>query len=286
MNNKQAAPKAMIFTDLDGTLLDHNSYSFAAAMPALRRIAALQIPLIINSSKTAAEIIVIQQQLGICQPFISENGCGVYLPIGLAVGQDKEIQWQCQPFSKSRAEVLSALSQLRDKHGYQFTGFADGDEQGIAALTGLDADAARRAGMRDFSEPIKWQDSESAKTEFLAQLHKCGFNAQEGGRFLCIMGSDSIDKGRSMAWLLNHYHASQLPLQEQDNGASILTIALGDSPNDQTMLNEADIAVIIRSARSDSIRVDKPVTVIRTQLAGPEGWQLAMDQILDQLPSI
>lgn len=278
--NMQAVPGVLIFTDLDGTLLDHDSYSFAAALPALQRIAALEIPLIINSSKTAAEIIVIQQQLGICQPFISENGCGVYLP----PGDNRETEWQCQSFSKGRAEVLAVLNQLRHKHGYRFTGFADSDEQGIVALTGLDTDAARRAGTRDFSEPLKWQDSETAKTEFLEQLRTCGLNAQEGGRFLCIMGADSIDKGRSMAWLVDHYRAGQHAIAADD--APITTIALGDSPNDQAMLNAADFAVIIRSARSDSMQLDGPSTVIRTELAGPEGWQLAMDKILDQLPSL
>lgn len=275
--NKPAAPEVLIFTDLDGTLLDHHNYSFAAALPALERIAALQIPLIINSSKTAAEIIVIQQQLGICQPFISENGCGVYLP----VTQGNDIEWQCQSFSKSRADVLEELNRLRAEYGYQFTGFADGDEQDIVTLTGLDADAARRAGTRDFSEPLKWQDSETAKGQFLAQLKEKGFNAQEGGRFLCIMGAGSIDKGRSMAWLLDYY--SKDKKRTMAGVKPITTIALGDSPNDQAMLNAADIAVIIRSARSDSMQVDKPASVIRTQLAGPEGWQIAMDKILSQL---
>lgn len=49
-------PRLLIMTDLDGTLLDHESYHWEAARPALQRLAAANIPVIINSSKTAAEI--------------------------------------------------------------------------------------------------------------------------------------------------------------------------------------------------------------------------------------
>jgi predicted mannosyl-3-phosphoglycerate phosphatase (HAD superfamily) len=46
----------LVFTDLDGTLLDHHSYSCEEAMPAVRALAEAGFPLIFNSSKTAAEI--------------------------------------------------------------------------------------------------------------------------------------------------------------------------------------------------------------------------------------
>ena len=45
-----------IFTDLDGTLLDHDTYSWAPAAPAIERIKKLGIPLIAISSKTLAEL--------------------------------------------------------------------------------------------------------------------------------------------------------------------------------------------------------------------------------------
>ena len=63
-------------------------------------------------------------------------------------------------------------------------------------------------------------------------------------------------------------------------GLNIITIGLGDSPNDQGMLNAVDIAVIIRSDRSEKIQLQKPGKIIRTTLRGPDGWQEAMDRIL------
>ena len=71
MHDTPAEPSvahAAIF-DLDGTLLDHHSYSWAAAEPALARVRALQIPLVLVTSKTAAELEVLRRQLDLPHPF-------------------------------------------------------------------------------------------------------------------------------------------------------------------------------------------------------------------------
>ena len=60
----------LIVTDLDGTLLDHHDYSFEAASASLQDIRALNIPLILASSKTRAEILQLQTELQIDYPFI------------------------------------------------------------------------------------------------------------------------------------------------------------------------------------------------------------------------
>lgn len=66
----------VIFTDLDGTLLDKNSYSFAPARPALILLKKKDIPLIFCTSKTRAEIELYRRKIENSDPFISENGGG------------------------------------------------------------------------------------------------------------------------------------------------------------------------------------------------------------------
>ena len=68
----------LVFTDLDGTLLDHHNYSFAPALQMLHRLNSINIPVIPNTSKTFAELIDLRQQIGLEGPFIVENG-GRYL---------------------------------------------------------------------------------------------------------------------------------------------------------------------------------------------------------------
>ena len=269
MNKESTINKQLlIFTDLDGTLLDHDTYSFAPAAAALNRIARLGIPLVINSSKTAAEITAIQNQLNICQPFISENGAAVYTPVSPALPAT-ETEWRQQHFAEPRESVLATINILRREKNYAFIGFADCDPAGIADLTGLSLEQANLAGERAYSEPLTWQGSNEALKDFLQQLDERQLGAQQGGRFLTVM-SKTANKAEAMAWLCEQYA----------DGRPQLTIALGDSPNDELMLDNANIAVVIQSKRSMDINVTKPELVIRTDLAGPAGWQSAMDQVL------
>jgi mannosyl-3-phosphoglycerate phosphatase len=72
----------MVFTDLDGTLLDHDDYSYEAAQEGLERIRYQQIPLVFTSSKTRLEIERLQAAMQIREPFISENGAAIFFPDG------------------------------------------------------------------------------------------------------------------------------------------------------------------------------------------------------------
>ena len=138
-------------------------------------------------------------------------------------------------------------------------------------LTGLNASQASHVKNRQYSEPISWRDSAKAKTEFEIELAELGLKFQEGGRFHSIQSD--YDKSDAMRWLQTH-HAQQGPT---------ITVALGDSPNDQAMLDSADVAVIIKSAKSEQIQLKSVTKVIYTQRPGPAGWQDAMEEILQLL---
>ena len=83
--------KIIIFTDLDGTLLDAHSYSFERAQTALSFIKQKKIPLIICSSKTKREILHYRQKLDNHDPFISENGGGIFIPVGSLYSELKDM---------------------------------------------------------------------------------------------------------------------------------------------------------------------------------------------------
>jgi hypothetical protein len=76
----KAAPMLLMFSDMDGSLLDHHSYSFAAALPMITALEQLDIPLILASSKTRAEILDLRTALGNRHPFIVENGAAIVIP--------------------------------------------------------------------------------------------------------------------------------------------------------------------------------------------------------------
>lgn len=69
----------LCFTDLDGTLLNHDDYRYDAAIPTIQTLKKLGIPVIPTTSKTKAEVLELREALGLKDPFIVENGSGIFL---------------------------------------------------------------------------------------------------------------------------------------------------------------------------------------------------------------
>ena len=71
--------KLVIFSDMDGTLLD-SKYSFRDAEKALDLIKKKKVPLILSSSKTRAELELYRKKMRNRHPFIVENGGAIFIP--------------------------------------------------------------------------------------------------------------------------------------------------------------------------------------------------------------
>lgn len=251
--------RLVIFSDLDGTLLDHESYSFSAALPALGRLKRLNIPIILASSKTAAELHRIQEAMGLtAYPAIIENGAGL---IGLD-GDDLP----GPDYTALRQHLDGLPSDLRAG----FTGFGDMTDETVAKVTGLTLSDAAMARSRHFSEPGLWSGSAQRKSEFLSALKSCGVHAREGGRFLTLS--------------FGHTKASQMDVvKARLNPAT--TLALGDAPNDVEMLEAADYAFIIRNPHRPVLPAlpgEASGRIARTKETGPEGWNRAVNCLLDK----
>lgn len=262
------APRLVLFTDLDGTLLDHDTYDWQPARPALSRLAECHIPLVLNSSKTGPEIRALRESLGNRHPYIVENGAGVVIPAGYFDSGPEEVVTT----GASRASLLAVLGELR-RQGYRFTGFADLSPMELADLTGLDESSARQAGDRIGTEPLLWEDSPEALDQFRNALAEKGLVVQQGGRFLHVMGR--FDKADGMAQLMKRYRA-------RTPDEPCLSVALGDSLNDQEMLAGADLAVIIAGVNASRIELPKGHPVIRSEQPGPTGWNRCVLEVLSR----
>lgn len=240
--------RLMVVSDLDGSLLDHDDYSFDPVLPVLDRMDEAGIPLIVNTSKTRAEWLALRGDLGNLEPYIVENGSAIY---------DGE---EVQTFGVSRVEILESLKSLRSK--FKFKGYSDVGVPEIMQWTGLERQSAERSADRHFSEPLVWQDSLEKEEEFCELVKERGLKTLRGGRFLHVLGQ--TDKGKPLEHLRKE---------------NVAIIALGDRPNDLAMLEAADIGVVIK-APGDYIL--EAVDMLRSTETGPRGWAEMMTQILDQ----
>ena len=270
------ANRWVVFTDLDGTLLDHETYDWRPAGPALDELRRRKIPVIFNSSKTKAEQIGLRAEIGNEHPFIVENGAAVFSPQGYFEVEPHDTEadgeYRIKRFGASRDAIVALLAELRAE-GYDFEGFSDWTPQRLAEVANLPLERAVRALDRCCSEPLLWRGDPASLHYLEKRADAAKMRLVQGGRFLHLMGR--FDKADALAWLRRQY--------EQD-GRPRSTVALGDSPNDAAMLNAADVAVVIRSARSESIQPEGPERVIRSERPGPEGWSAAILDLLAAWP--
>ena len=252
--------KLVVFSDLDGTLLDHDTYQWDAARPALDRLRANNIPVILASSKTASEIETLQEDMALTgYPAIVENGAGV---IGLPNADNKE----------TYPALRAALDQISGELRNCFVGFGDMSLTDVSALTGLSRHAAGLAKARGYSEPGIWSGDDNRRDQFTAALADRGITAQQGGRFLTL--SFGRTKADAMDIVIKAVSAK-------------MTLALGDAPNDIAMLQKADLGVIIANPHRPALATLLGETngrITRTRDAGPIGWNVAVNAILDTLP--
>ncbi|EPX76282.1 HAD-IIB family hydrolase [Salipiger mucosus] len=251
--------RLIVFTDLDGTLLDHDSYSFAPAQPALDALRARGIPLILATSKTAAEIAPLHAQLGLGDwPAIVENGAQAVVP--------RAADSDTTEYDRIRAALDALPHELRAP----FTGFGDMSLREVALATGLPEPAAELARQRRFSEPGTWTGDESTRAAFLNALAARGISARRGGRFLTLSAGGT--KAGCMAGIM----------RDLDRDTSI---ALGDAPNDVEMIETADHGVIVRNDAGTSLPQlagESRGRVRRTTAPGPAGWNRAVLDLLDE----
>ena len=281
--NHATTPELLIFTDLDGTLLDHHDYNFSPAVATIKLINKLGIVWIFNTSKTLAELLSLRETLNNQHPMIVENGGGIAIPIGYPLALPSQLNrapskstsdlvhqgFQLITMGERREHILEILKPLRAQ--FTFTGFSDMSVAELVELTGLSIAQSEEALQRDFSEPIIWQDSEEKLEQFHQLVTGYSLHLLRGGRFIHVIGNS--DKGIAMRWLASLYHQTMPKLK---------TVALGDGENDIAMLEEADIPVIIRSPVHSPPPVQR-VNKVLTQDYGPSGWSQALQTLLKNL---
>jgi mannosyl-3-phosphoglycerate phosphatase len=258
--------KLVIFTDLDGTLLDRNTYSFEPAQPALDLIRQKDIPLVLSSSKTRAEIEFFRKKLENGHPFISENGGAIFVPKDYFSFQfpfDRETDWFfVLELGISYPQIIEALDFIKKETGILIKGFSDLTETEISSLCGMDLKKAELAKKREYDEPFIMEGGEKEIEIVRRKIEEKGMSYAWGGRFHHILGKN--DKGKAVK-ILKGLYVNQF--------FSIFTVGIGDSLNDLPMLSGMDRPVFLKGEDCVSPEALSPIqnyTIIHG--TGPQAW--------------
>lgn len=269
VNNPSDLP--VIFTDLDGSLLDHYTYSFAAARPLLGKLQSMTIPVIPITSKTFAEVSKLRDAMSNAHPFITENGAAIFIPRGyfkrkpkgFSVQGDFWVLRNCKPRSHWLALLWEKAADFADEYESFTTIVKKEGVEGLAQLTGLSSLQATLSHQREHSEPIRWIGSEKRKKAFISTLSETGAKLLQGGRFLSLGGQ--ANKGTALLQLQAIYKANH-------SSCNICSLAIGDSNNDIDMLEAASSALIIKSTNHQPPTLARVENTLLSDKPGPKGW--------------
>jgi mannosyl-3-phosphoglycerate phosphatase len=251
----------LVFTDLDGTLLDHHSYDHTPALPALQRLREAEVPVIPVSSKTLAELQAIRKRLQLKGPAVAENGAVISYP-------GEELQIAPPGYHLLRDFLIDRRADPR----FNTFGFGDMSLEEVMEYTGLPKEDAELAIQRLASEPFVWRGKREDLPIFLQQVKKNRLRLLQGGRFMHLLGE--TDKGSAVRLVVKHL---------RERGKLITrTIALGDSDNDRDMLLTVDNPVIIQKPDGSHLSLTERPDAILTDQPGPAGWNQAIHQLIEQ----
>lgn len=273
MQSMTITPKFIIFTDLDGTLLDRDTYSFEDAEPALRMIRRKRIPLVLSSRKTQAEIEWYRRQLGNDDPFISENGGAIFFPkiyFPFPVPYDRESEeYFVVELGTDHSRIVEALDSIKKETGIPIKGFSDLTKEELSSICGQRLEEADFAKQREYDEPFFVEAGEAEIRLVERKIAEMGMNCVQGGRFLHILGQN--DKGKAVR-ILKMFYGLRFH--------SILTAGIGDSLDDVPMLLAVDYPIFL-SGTIDSVPSLQDLTTIGG--TGPRAWNEAILQLIDRL---
>ena len=257
-----------VVSDVDGTLMDH-SYDLTPAKKTIKILQRLSIPVILCTSKTAAEVKVIRKELSLTDPYIVENGAAIYgeslkkVDGQIILGKSYEIL----------EEILNYISKEIDHKLIPLNNISDHE---ATELTGLKGDSLNLMRDRHWSMPFLNPPC------FLEErinicCKKFKVDVFKGNRMSHLLSTDS-NKGKAINALKNY-----------SNNQNIKIIGLGDSPNDLPLLLNSDIRVVIPGINGPNLNlIDKLKNFDYTIASEPNGfgWRNEVNKLINKLDLI
>ena len=263
---RQMTPKVPVVVFSPGVPADGGSCA-RVVTDAIEAIDRQGIPLVLCPPQTRAEIEALQLEVGIAQPFISENGAAVFVPRGYLGGPVPHAMqtaaYDVLEFGRPYADVVGILRRTARHQRTEVVGFSDMSIEEVALDCGLSLMRASLAKLREYGEPFRILDLESGRRMRLFKaLHDAGLGCTSGLRFDHV--GAPVDPALGVVVLTNLLRAAFGPL---------VTIGIGWSLADVPLLGRVDIPLVVEHTSANlSWQIAGEVSAARIAGRGAEGW--------------
>ncbi|MCG8308483.1 MAG: HAD-IIB family hydrolase [Cytophagales bacterium] len=266
--------KKLLFTDLDGTMLDLKSYSPDKVKESVAILKKAGVSIIFCSSKTWAEQESYLKELELNEPVIVENGSGIFFPDHINPELDSRTEIihgkKALVLGKKYDDVVAAIENSAENSSTAFKYYRNQTIEEIASITELSLEAAGKAKSRDFSETIFNANLESpVYTRFEQTLNFLGFQCIPGSRYITVTGI-GCNKGTAVKMLVEFY---------KQKSSEIKSIGIGDSRNDLEMLEVVQFPYLVKRPDNGWVNIECQ-DLIKISAIGPEGWNIMAREVL------
>jgi mannosyl-3-phosphoglycerate phosphatase len=279
------APRHLIFTALEGALLDPRTDSFADAEEALSILESRKIPFVLLTSRTREEVDPIRRKMGHNHPFVTENGGGIYFPDGYfslrIPGSVRTARYLSIAQGRPYAEVCEALDDIAEECAVGVAGFHHMSLREIADNTGMRPRAAELARAREFDEPFYFTSTdEKAIARFVETARARGYDARRGPVFWHF--SSNCDPARAVRTLAGLFReATHIKLH---------LVGIGGGDQDLPWLRAVDHPILLPQSSKTQEKGPEPLpkvpghskTIVMGEAPGPAGWNRAILDIIGQ----
>ena len=266
------ADQIVVVTDIDASLLEPGSRFLPDERAALAFLAERGIPLVINSSRSRAEIERLHHTLNIVTPFISEHGSALFLPHQwLPFVPDRArpaVGGHVVEFGRRYYEVVDTLRLVCRELNLEIVSFAELSIDEVAQELGVPSAEAQLVKLREYTELFRIEDeSEATLSRLFKALRRRGLRCYQRGRHFLV--SATPNRAESLQTLKS--------LWKRAWGEHVM-VGLGDSEDDVSWLQLVDVPIFVENGRSGiPARVlSKLPTVRLTERPGRQGWSDAI----------
>lgn len=278
------APRHLIFSALEGALIDPRTDSFSGAEEALSELERRKIAYVLLTSRTREQVDPIRRKLGHNHPFVTENGGGIFFPDGYfslrIPGAVRTARYLSIAQGRPYAEVCEALDEIAEECAVGVAGFHHMSLREIADNTGLRPRSAELARAREFDEPFYFTSaSEKDIARFVEAAQARGFDTRRGPTFWHFSARcDAAKAVRTLAQLFREATHIKLRL-----------VGIGGGDQDLPWLRAVDQAVLLpdshptaEASGQGQETLVRARTIATGAAPGAIGWNRAVLDIIGQ----
>ena len=260
--------KILIFTDLDGSLLDRDTFKFDQIKNYLKKLLLNDIFIIPNSSKTSHEVLNFNNELGEKLPYIAENGSTIH-DLNLINTNLPEII----NLSRESHEILKIFENkipLSLKSKCKF--LKDLNKKNQLEILGLPHEKVKFAISRSCTIPFIFEGNKLQKEELNKKIYSLGLTLQEGGRVINLC--DKVSKALAMKKVVK--------VLKKIINDKLITVGVGDNYNDLDMLRNSDVPCLVFNDKFTLDKININNCLISNKSA-PDGWEEVVKLALDKI---